>query len=92
MAAVIIADDRPKWMQEEDRRMACMSRCSLFKRCSSLLGMDCKSLGGTEIPKLGGRKDGKQAKKEKTTRKGNYSKTQRIKKRKIGEVLEKHIC
>ncbi|MBY0122182.1 hypothetical protein [Bacillus sp. S/N-304-OC-R1] len=52
MITVIIADDRPKWMQEEDKRMACITRCSLFKRCSSRFGTDCKRLGGTDIPKV----------------------------------------
>ncbi len=51
-AAVIIADDRSKWMKDEDMRMVCLTRCSLNKRCSSRIGMDCKKLGGTEIPKL----------------------------------------
>lgn len=52
---VIIADDRTQWMKDEDRRMACM-RCSLKKNCSSLLGFDCKKLGGDQIPKLNRRR------------------------------------
>jgi hypothetical protein len=52
MQNVLIADDRPKWMRDEDRRMACMTRCSLYKRCSSRIGSDCKKLGGSEIPKI----------------------------------------
>lgn len=55
MHSVIIADDRPKWMQAEDRVMACWSRCPLYKKCSSRFGMDCKKLGGSEIPRLGKR-------------------------------------
>lgn len=54
MVAVVIADDRPLWMRVEDKRAACEKRCSLFKRCSSRLGGDCKKLGGTEIPKIRG--------------------------------------
>lgn len=54
MLNVLIADDRPTWIREEDKRMACQSRCSLYKKCSSHLGMDCKRLGGSEIPKIKG--------------------------------------
>lgn len=54
MENVIIADDRPKWMQDEDRRAVCSARCSLYKRCSSKFGTDCKKLGGSEIPKIRG--------------------------------------
>lgn len=49
---ITIADDRKPWMIEEDKRMACMTRCSQYKKCSSFLGFDCKKLGGNEIPKL----------------------------------------
>jgi hypothetical protein len=49
---VIIADDRPKWQREEDKLMTCFTRCSLYKKCSSRFGTDCKRLDGTEIPKL----------------------------------------
>jgi hypothetical protein len=52
MQNVIIADDRQAWVKKEDRVMACLSRCSLYKKCSSHHGMDCKKLGGNEIPKL----------------------------------------
>lgn len=52
MQKVIIADDRPKWVREEDNMMICLTRCSLYKKCSSRFGMECKRLGGTEIPKL----------------------------------------
>lgn len=48
---VIIADDRKPWMIEEDKRAVC-ERCFLYKRCSSRFGLDCKRLGGTEIPKM----------------------------------------
>jgi len=54
MQNVLIADDRPKWMKEEDRVMTCMLRCSFYRRCSSRFGMDCKRLGGSEIPKIRG--------------------------------------
>ena len=49
---VIIADDRPDWMKREDEVMACMTRCYLYKKCSSRFGARCKKLGGTEIPKI----------------------------------------
>lgn len=49
---VIIADDRKPWMIKEDREMACLTRCSLHKVCASRHGMDCKRMGGTEIPKV----------------------------------------
>lgn len=52
MQKVVIADDRPKWMREEDTKMICFTRCSLYKKCSSRLGIDCKRLGGTEIPRV----------------------------------------
>lgn len=52
MYDVILADDRPLWMQQEDKIMACMTRCSKFKVCNSRIGSDCKKLGGTEIPKI----------------------------------------
>lgn len=48
---VIIADDRPLWMKKEDERALC-ERCFLFKKCMSRFGLDCKKLGGTEIPKI----------------------------------------
>ncbi|WP_248891545.1 hypothetical protein [Bacillus methanolicus] len=52
MQNVLIADDRPAWVREEDKMMTCLLRCPLYKRCSSRYGMDCKKLGGSEIPKL----------------------------------------
>lgn len=52
MQRVVIADDRPTWVKREDRMMACMSRCNLYRFCSSRIGSDCKRLGGLEIPKL----------------------------------------
>jgi hypothetical protein len=51
---VVIADDRPAWIKEEDKVMTCMTRCSLYKKCASRMGPDCKKLGGSEIPKLRG--------------------------------------
>jgi len=54
MQNVLIIDDRPKWVIEEDKLMACMTRCRLFRKCSSRMGNDCKHLGGTEIPKIRG--------------------------------------
>ncbi|MFS0776239.1 hypothetical protein ABC255_09555 [Neobacillus sp. 3P2-tot-E-2] len=53
MQKVIIADDRPTWMREEDTKMICFTRCSLYKKCSSRFGVDCKRLGGDMIPKVG---------------------------------------
>ncbi|MFD0825832.1 hypothetical protein ACT8ZR_09150 [Neobacillus sp. M.A.Huq-85] len=70
MQKVIIADDRPEWMAREDNMMICFTRCSLYKKCSSRFGMDCKRLGGTEIPKER-RRYGKQSKAEKKTKKGH---------------------
>jgi hypothetical protein len=52
MIDVIIADDRPKWVVDEDRMMTCWTLCSLYKYCSSRHGFDCKRFGGTEIAKL----------------------------------------
>ncbi|ASF27818.1 hypothetical protein WV34_03095 [Bacillus amyloliquefaciens] len=52
MQNVVIADDRPLWVQEEDKLMACMTLCSDYKRCASRMGADCKKLGGSEIPKI----------------------------------------
>lgn len=52
MLNVLIADDRPEWMRVEDKRMVCFTHCSLYKKCSSHHGMDCKKLGGSEIPKI----------------------------------------
>lgn len=49
---VIIADDRPEWMKEEDKLMLCMNRCRQFNKCSSRFGADCNKLGGSEIPKI----------------------------------------
>jgi hypothetical protein len=54
MQNIIIADDRPAWVKKEDRVMACLSRCSLYKKCSSHYGTDCKKMGGDKIPKLRG--------------------------------------
>jgi hypothetical protein len=51
---VLIIDDRPAWMIREDKLMACMTRCRLFKKCCSRMGYECKHLGGTEIPKVRG--------------------------------------
>lgn len=54
MPNVLIADDRPKWMVKEDKLMTCMTRCRLFRKCSSRYGVECKKLGGNEIPKIRG--------------------------------------
>ncbi|PRO41069.1 hypothetical protein C6W18_12120 [Bacillus sp. LLTC93] len=61
MLNVVIADDRPLWIQKEDKLMACMTRCKQFKHCASRFGSDCKRMGGTEIPKIGGRKNERKA-------------------------------
>lgn len=53
---VLIADDRPNWMKKEDEVIACKTRCSFFKSCSSRFGSRCKKLGGSEIPKINNRK------------------------------------
>lgn len=60
MRNVLIADDRPKWMQKEDKIMTCMHRCLFFKQCSTRIGTDCKKLGGSEIPKIRGGYIGKE--------------------------------
>jgi hypothetical protein len=49
---VVIADDRAAWMVKEDKWAVCFLRCSLYKKCASRFGTECKKLGGTEIPKL----------------------------------------
>jgi hypothetical protein len=49
---VVIADDRPTWIRNEDKWMACMTRCPLYRKCASRFGKECKRLGGTEIPRL----------------------------------------
>lgn len=54
MQRVVIADDRPVWVQKEDKVIVCFNRCSQFKRCASRMGLDCKKLGGSEIPKIRG--------------------------------------
>lgn len=54
MQNVFIIDQRPHWMVKEDREYACRTFCSLFKRCSSRIGHDCKKLGGEVIPKVRG--------------------------------------
>jgi hypothetical protein len=51
---VLFIDERPQWMVKEDKLMACMTRCHLFKKCSSRVGSDCRKLGGEVIPKLRG--------------------------------------
>ena len=51
---LVIIDERPFWMVEEDKLMACMTRCHLFKKCYSRIGHDCKKLGGELIPKVRG--------------------------------------
>lgn len=49
---VLIADERPMWIREEDNIMLCFNRCGLYKVCSSRFGAECKKLGGNEIPKI----------------------------------------
>jgi hypothetical protein len=51
--AVVITDDRPKWMTAEDRFMECLnSRCRWVLSCQSRFGKECKHLGGGKIPKM----------------------------------------
>jgi len=52
MSNVVITDSRPKWMIKEDRHMACMMHCRLYKCCNSRVGNECKKLGGDTIPKI----------------------------------------
>lgn len=66
---MVIADDRTAWMRLEDKWAVCFTRCPLYKKCSSHLGMDCKHLGGEEIPKVGVR-NGKQSKAKTKVKKG----------------------
>ncbi|PGR09173.1 hypothetical protein COA23_08130 [Priestia megaterium] len=49
---VIIADDRPSWIKKEDELAACQICCSLFKKCSTRCGKECKKFGGNVIPKI----------------------------------------
>ncbi len=49
---VLIADDRPDWMKKEDEVAVCRMHCSLFKKCSTRCGPECKRLGGDIIPKI----------------------------------------
>ena len=51
-AQIVIQDTRPEWMRAEDALFACMIKCSLYKRCSTRSGFDCKHLGGHVIPKI----------------------------------------
>lgn len=53
MMHVTIIDTRPDWMRREDGHALCM-RCPFYRRCASRLGVDCKRLGGSEIPKIRG--------------------------------------
>lgn len=52
MKNVVIADDRPAWVRNEDKWMVCFAHCPLFRKCASRFGTECKRLGGTEIAKL----------------------------------------
>lgn len=52
MNQVVIIDDRPKWMIKEDKHMACMLHCHLYRHCQTRAGRGCKRLGGKEIPKI----------------------------------------
>ena len=52
MSQVTITDSRPKWMLTEDRHMACMTRCHLYKHCTDRVGVACKRLGGSVIPRI----------------------------------------
>jgi hypothetical protein len=76
MTQVVIVDSRPDWMKAEDRMAACM-RCSLFKKCSSRFGYECKKLGGSEIPKI----RGGSPEKEKTKPRYRKGKTRRLQQR-----------
>lgn len=49
---VTFIDTRTDWMIAEDRLMQCMSRCSMWRRCQSRVGEECRRLGGSEIPKI----------------------------------------
>lgn len=82
MQIVIIADDRAEWMKKEDDYMACYTRCSLFKRCASKMGGNCKRMGGAEIPKLknGGNRNGKQIETKKKAQTGNKRASERNRK------------
>ena len=52
MGNVIITDSRPKWILKEDKHMACMTRCYLYKCCSTRVGYSCKRLGGGVILRI----------------------------------------
>ncbi len=51
---VVIYDDRPPWMRKEDALMHCWWYCSLFRKCVTRCGHDCKRFGGEVIPKIRG--------------------------------------
>ena len=52
MNSVTITDSRAPWMQKEDKQIACMTRCGLYRHCSSRIGYECKKLGGDTIPRI----------------------------------------
>jgi hypothetical protein len=48
-----IVDTRPRWMKLEDQFAECLrAECNLLSRCISLMGAECKHLGGCRIPKI----------------------------------------
>ena len=49
---VVIVDTRAEWMIAEDKLFQCMNRCSMWRRCQTRAGVDCKRLGGDIIPKI----------------------------------------
>lgn len=52
MHSIVIADDRPLWMQREDRHYTCRTFCRQYRRCSTRVGYDCARFGGDVIPRL----------------------------------------
>lgn len=74
---VIVIDTRPDWIREEDGEYACR-RCSLYKKCSSRFGLDCKKLGGDEIPKIRTRVGKSNDKRKPTTRTAKKNHKRRV--------------
>lgn len=49
---VTIVDTRTDWMIAEDNLFQCMTKCSMYRKCKTRVGADCKVFGGDIIPKI----------------------------------------
>lgn len=57
MKQVSVVDARPKWEKREEALMQCLeSGCRNVSFCLSLMGRQCKHLGGDKIPKVRARR------------------------------------